>query len=64
MAATSHTYPDLLHSGDRLAATEWPELLTTAEAIKATLRYGSDAVILRAVGVDGYSRGLAPGGLG
>ena len=64
MASTSHTYSDFLYSGDRLAATEWPHILSTTEAVKATLRYDSTAIILRAVSVEGYSRGLAPGGLG
>ena len=63
-AITSHTYPDLLHSGDRLACTEWAQDLTTSQAVAATLRHESQAVILRAVTHEGYSRGLAPGGLG
>lgn len=47
-----------------MAATEWPHLFSTAEAVKATLRYDSTAIVLRAVSVEGYARGLAPGGLG
>jgi hypothetical protein len=64
MASTFHTYSDFLHSGDRLAATEWPHLFSTTEAVKATLRYDSTVIILRAVSAEGYSSGLAPGGLG
>jgi hypothetical protein len=64
MASTFHTYSDFLHSGDRLAATDWPHLFSTTEVVKATLRYDSTAIILRAVSAEGYSRGFAPGGLG
>lgn len=56
---TFHTYPDLVHRGGRLAATEWPGA-TPAEAVAATLRVDPEAIILRANGVVG----LAPGGLG
>ena len=64
MSSTFHTYPDLVHTGGRLACTEWAQDLTTSQAVAATLRYESQAVILRAVTLEGYSRGLAPGGLG
>lgn len=56
---TYHTYPDLVHRGGRLAATEWPGA-SLAEAVKATLGLDHEAIILRANGVVG----LAPGGLG
>jgi hypothetical protein len=55
---TYHTYPDLLITGGRLAITEWPDC-SEAEAVAATLRYDSEAVILQC----GETRGLAPGGI-
>jgi hypothetical protein len=64
MASTFHTYPDLVHTGGRLACTEWGHAATAAEAIAATLCRDSESIILRVVAVDGYFRGLAPGGLG
>ena len=62
-SSTFHTYPDLLHSGDRLARTDWLSSLSVSEVVAATLRIDSTAVILRAVAYDGSLRGLAPGGL-
>ena len=57
---TLHTYPDLVYCGGRLAATEWGGNPTAAEAVAATLRLDSEAVILRVCKL----RGLAPGGIG
>lgn len=63
MATTRHTYPDLLLTGGRLAATEWPRA-TLSEAVAATLARDPEAVILRADNTAGQAvRGLAPGGL-
>lgn len=56
---TFHTYPELLIDGGRLAATEWPGA-SVSEAVAATLRLDSEAIVLRA----GQAVGLAPGGLG
>ena len=64
MASTFHTYPDLVHTGGRLACTEWGHAATATEAIAATLRRDPESIILRVAAVDGYFRGLAPGGLG
>ena len=64
MSSTFHTYPDLVHTGGRLACTEWGHAATASEAIAATLRRDPESIILRVVAVDGYFRGLAPGGLG
>ena len=64
MSSTFHTYPDLVHTGGRLACTEWGHAAAAAELIAATLRRDPESIILRVVAVDGYFRGLAPGGLG
>jgi hypothetical protein len=57
---TWHTYPDLVHRGGRLAATEWDGNPTAAQAVEATLRLDQDAIVLRVCQL----RGLAPGGIG
>lgn len=63
MATTRHTYPDLITTGGRLAATVWPSA-SLAAAVRATLALDPDVVILRADTPAGDSvRGLAPGGL-
>lgn len=63
MATTRHTYPDLLLTGGRLAATEWGTG-SLADAVRATLARDPEAVILRADNTAGQAvRGLAPGGL-
>jgi hypothetical protein len=66
-ATTYHTYPDLLFTGGRLAATEWSDhpagCASLAEAVGATLRLDAEAVILRAVRGAETARGHAPGGL-
>lgn len=61
---THHTYPDLLFTGGRLAATDW-DSDSHARAVAATVRGDADAIVLR-VSVDGYphARGLMPGGIG
>jgi hypothetical protein len=64
MSSTFHTYPDLVHTGGRLACTEWDHAVTAAELIAATLRRDPKSIILRVAAVDGYLKGLAPGGLG
>ena len=67
MIRTFITFPELVHSGDRLAAIAWTPWasLTPAEGIAATLELHADAVILRADNGPGTERvvGLAPGGL-
>jgi len=68
MTTTYHTYADLLHSGDRLAATEWGGRHSIAagtlrDGIAATLRLDPEAVILRAMHGAERVQGLAPGGL-
>ena len=67
IATTYHTYPDLLLSGGRLAATDWGShpagCASLAEAVAATLRLDAEAVVLRAVRGTTVARGLAPGGL-
>lgn len=63
MATTRHTYPDLLTTGGRLAATDWPSG-SLADAVRATLALDPEVVILRADTPAGDAvRGLAPGGL-
>ena len=64
MASTFNTYPELIHTGGRLAQTVWSGL-DPARAIAATLALDPDAVILRADGrlADPSLIGLAPGGL-
>jgi hypothetical protein len=65
---THHTYPDLLHSGDRLAATEWDCGCTPAEGVAATLEVDDEAIILTVTDWRGWQakryRGFAPGGIG
>ena len=53
MPSTFHTYPDLVHSGGRLACTEWGHAAIAAELIAATLRRDPESIILRVVAVDG-----------
>lgn len=63
MTTTRHTYPDLITTGGRLAATVWPSG-SLAAAVRATLALDPEAVILRADTPAGDAvRGLAPGGL-
>jgi hypothetical protein len=62
MACTFHTYPDLLISGGRLAATVWPTP-DPAAAVAATLARDPDGVILRATCGAATLRALAPGGM-
>ena len=66
MASTFHTYPDLITDAGRLARTDWGDRLrhTAADAVAATLRYDSEAIIGLATDSTG-SRfiGLMPGGL-
>jgi hypothetical protein len=66
-ATTHHTFPDLLTSGDRLAATDWGShpagCASLSDAVAATLSLAPDAIILRAVRGSEAVRGLAPGGL-
>ena len=64
---TFHTYPQLLFDGGRLAATCWgdhPTVSTVEQVVRATLAVDSEAVVLRASGIDGTARGLMPAGLG
>ena len=60
---TYHTYSDLIIDGGRLAATEWGGGASLADAVAATLRYDSEAIILRAVRGTEVVRGYAPAGL-
>ncbi len=67
-ATTYSTFPDLLTSGERLAATQWggrPGIHcgSLSEAVSATLSLLPDAIILRAVRGSEAVRGLAPGGM-
>jgi hypothetical protein len=66
-ATTYSTFPDLLTSGERLAATDWGShpagCASLGEAVTATLDLYPDAIILRAVRGSEAVRGLAPGGL-
>jgi hypothetical protein len=63
MATTFHTYPDLLSTGGRLAASHY-RLTTPREAVAATLRQDAEAIILQAYDeIGGRLVGLAPGGL-
>ncbi len=68
MIITRHTYSDLLHSGDRLAACEWDFGCTPAEGVAATLAVDPEAIILRVTDargrVDRQIIGFAPGGMG
>ena len=65
---TYHAYSDTLHTGDRLAQTQWGgrhglPSASLAEGVAATLRLDPAAVVLRAVRGTETVRGLAPGGL-
>lgn len=61
---TYHTYPELVHDGGRLAATEWAHYNywnpTEVEAVAATINHDPDAIVLRVNKI----RGFAPGGIG
>ena len=61
---TRHTYPDLLTTGGRLAATVWGGA-TPAQAVAATLALDTAAIVLRITDTAGrtIAQGLAPGGL-
>jgi hypothetical protein len=64
---TLHVYPEFLHDGSRMAATVWSNgRPTAAEAVAATIRYDSEAIVLRVANADGryVAIGHAPGGLG
>ena len=62
---TFHTYPDLVtETGERLAAVSWGHGATFADAIAATLRLDSDAIVLRARSGASQIVGLMPGGMG
>jgi hypothetical protein len=65
---THHAYADTLHTGDRLAATQWGgrhglPSASLADAVAATLRLDPDAIILRAVRGTETVRGYAPAGM-
>lgn len=66
---TLHCYSDTIHSGDRLAATVWAggpfHRADAADAVAATLRQDSDAIVLRVADASGryVAVGHAPGGL-
>jgi hypothetical protein len=62
MAATYHTYADLIIDGGRLAATEWPKA-SIAEAINAKLAMDCQAIVLTVVARGEITRGYAPGGM-
>ena len=61
---TRHTYPDLLTTGGRLAATVWGGA-NPAQAVAATLAQDAAAIVLRITDTAGrtVAQGLAPGGL-
>ena len=67
ITTTFHTYPELVTSGDRLAATDWGNVrtgaTTMAEAVAATLSRDDESIILRVVRGDETLRGYAPGGI-
>ena len=67
ITTTLHTYPELVTSGDRLAATDWGNIrtgsVTVAEAVAATLSRDDESIILRVVRGDETVRGFAPGGI-
>ena len=68
MIITHHTYADLIHSGDRLAAVEWDCGSTPAEGVAATLELDPESIILTVTDWRGWQaqrhRGFAPGGIG
>ena len=58
MIRTHITYPDLVHSGDRLATIAWTPWtsLTPAEGVAATIELYDDAVVMRADSGPGTER--------
>jgi hypothetical protein len=60
---THHTYPDIAQGG-RLVRTDW-DTTSPETAIRATLRYNHDAVVLLlTTSGQAIARGLMPAGLG
>lgn len=59
-----HTYPDILHSGGRLAATVW-ETRDAKQAAAATLTRDAESIVLRIADWQGryVAIGYAPGGI-
>lgn len=61
---TLYAYVEFLHDGGRLAATVWPRG-SAEDAVRATLKYDPDAVILRVADWNGryVAVGYAPAGM-
>ena len=66
-ASTFHTYPQTHADPGRPCRTDWGDRLehSAQEAINATLRHDSEAIVVAAIGSNGESvRGHYPMGLG
>ena len=61
---TLHSYPEYIHSGDRLAATVWQHC-SASQAAAASLKQDDTAIILRIANSSGryVAIGYAPGGI-
>lgn len=62
MVYTYNTYPDLVHTGGRLARTDW-EFNSIERGVAATIKYDPSAVILNVRNHSEWITGLAPGGI-
>ena len=64
MITTYHTYPDLLLDGGRLAATDYGDHVTVAQAVDYITANDADVVVLRILQGQTMHRGFMPGGIG
>ncbi len=62
-AWTYHTYPEHLRDGGRYARTVWDRAENAAAAIRSTLTFEPNAIVLIAADDNGHIFGLRPGGL-
>ena len=62
-AWTYHTYPEHLQDDGRYARTVWDGAENAAAAIRSTLTFEPNAIVLIAADDNGHIFGLQPGGL-
>lgn len=62
MVFTYHTYPDLLHTSDRLARTDW-ETNQPHCGVAATIKLDPNSIVLNVRSGFEWLKGLAPGGI-
>ena len=62
-AWTYHTYPEFLQDGGRYARTVWDRAENATAAIRSTLTFEPNAIVLIAADDNGLVFGLRPGGM-